>query len=99
MWPRLALGVLAQMPKGVPVATVAIGNAANAGLLAVRILSTSQPDLLQLMLLYQAGLLLLMSLFAYPCCVDRIVVFHRVLCLSDFRSHSPRVPSVQTARM
>lgn len=27
---------LPQMPKGVPVATVAIGNAANAGLLAVR---------------------------------------------------------------
>ena len=27
------------MPRGVPVATVAIGNAANAGLLAVRILA------------------------------------------------------------
>ena len=35
-----ALLSIVQMPKGVPVATVAIGNAANAGLLAVRILAT-----------------------------------------------------------
>lgn len=34
-----------QMPKGVPVATVAIGNAANAGLLAVRIIAASDPAL------------------------------------------------------
>jgi 5-(carboxyamino)imidazole ribonucleotide mutase len=36
-----------QMPKGVPVATVAIGpaGAANAGILAVQILSTARPDL------------------------------------------------------
>lgn len=34
-----------QMPRGIPVATVAIGNARNAGLLAVQILATSQPDL------------------------------------------------------
>jgi len=34
--------MLLQMPKGVPVATVAIGNAANAGLLALRILATFQ---------------------------------------------------------
>jgi phosphoribosylcarboxyaminoimidazole (NCAIR) mutase len=33
------------MPKGVPVATVAIGAAANAGLLAVSILATSRPEL------------------------------------------------------
>jgi phosphoribosylaminoimidazole carboxylase PurE protein len=32
---------IAQMPKGVPVATVAIGNAANAALLAARILALS----------------------------------------------------------
>lgn len=37
--------VLLQMPKGVPVATVAIGNAANAGLLAVRILAAADPKL------------------------------------------------------
>lgn len=33
------------MPRGVPVATVAIGNATNAGLLAVRILGASDGDL------------------------------------------------------
>src|SRR5215813_918661 len=38
---------IVQMPKGVPVATVAIGasGAANAGLLAVAILGASRPDL------------------------------------------------------
>ena len=34
-----------QMPRGVPVATVAINNATNAGLLAVRMLGVSDPDL------------------------------------------------------
>ena len=42
-----------QMPKGVPVATVAIGNAANAGLLALRILAASDLALQQKMLDYQ----------------------------------------------
>ncbi|MFD0655626.1 5-(carboxyamino)imidazole ribonucleotide mutase [Thermocatellispora tengchongensis] len=36
---------IVQMPAGVPVATVAIGGARNAGLLAVRILAASDPDL------------------------------------------------------
>jgi len=36
---------IVQMPRGVPVATVAIGNAANAGLLAVRILATADDAL------------------------------------------------------
>ena len=36
---------IAQMPKGVPVATVAIDGAANAGLLAVRILATADAGL------------------------------------------------------
>jgi phosphoribosylaminoimidazole carboxylase PurE protein len=36
---------IVQMPKGVPVATVAINNATNAGLLAARILSVSSPSL------------------------------------------------------
>lgn len=40
-----ALLSIAQMPAGVPVATVAIGNARNAGLLAVRILGASDPEL------------------------------------------------------
>ncbi|MCH7945727.1 MAG: 5-(carboxyamino)imidazole ribonucleotide mutase [Armatimonadetes bacterium] len=34
-----------QMPRGVPVATVAIDNSTNAGLLAVRILANSRPAL------------------------------------------------------
>ncbi|HZT13842.1 MAG TPA: 5-(carboxyamino)imidazole ribonucleotide mutase [Candidatus Baltobacteraceae bacterium] len=36
---------IVQMPKGVPVATVAIGNAANAALLAARILAVTDPGL------------------------------------------------------
>jgi 5-(carboxyamino)imidazole ribonucleotide mutase len=36
---------IVQMPAGVPVAAVAVGNAQNAGLLAVRILGTSNPTL------------------------------------------------------
>ncbi|MFM2313741.1 MAG: hypothetical protein RLZZ04_3017 [Cyanobacteriota bacterium] len=36
---------IVQMPRGIPVATVAIGNAQNAGLLAVQILATSNPHL------------------------------------------------------
>ncbi|HEX2577730.1 MAG TPA: 5-(carboxyamino)imidazole ribonucleotide mutase [Aquihabitans sp.] len=36
---------IVQMPAGVPVATVGIGNARNAGLLAGRILATSDPAL------------------------------------------------------
>jgi 5-(carboxyamino)imidazole ribonucleotide mutase len=38
---------IVQMPAGVPVATVGVGAARNAGLLAVRILAASDPDLLQ----------------------------------------------------
>ena len=33
------------MPAGIPVATVAIGNARNAGLLAARILAIKYPDI------------------------------------------------------
>ena len=47
---------IVQMPAGVPVATVAIGNARNAGLLAVRILAASDPALQRRMLDYQAEL-------------------------------------------
>lgn len=36
---------IVQMPKGIPVATVAIGNASNAGLLAVQMLSVNDDDL------------------------------------------------------
>lgn len=45
---------IVQMPRGVPVATVAIGNSMNAGLLAVRILSTSRANLREKMEKYQA---------------------------------------------
>ena len=38
---------IVQMPAGIPVATVAIGNAKNAGLLAVQIIATHQPQLLE----------------------------------------------------
>lgn len=48
-----ALLSIVQMPRGVPVATVAIGNATNAGLLAVRILATADAGLMQRMLHYQ----------------------------------------------
>jgi 5-(carboxyamino)imidazole ribonucleotide mutase len=44
---------IVQMPAGVPVATVAIGNARNAGLLAVRILAAADPDLQQRMVEFQ----------------------------------------------
>jgi 5-(carboxyamino)imidazole ribonucleotide mutase len=47
---------IVQMPGGVPVATVAIGNATNAGLLAVRILATSDDKLLAAMEHYQHDL-------------------------------------------
>jgi 5-(carboxyamino)imidazole ribonucleotide mutase len=40
-----ALLSVAQMPRGVPVATVAVDGAANAGVLAVQILSVGDPDL------------------------------------------------------
>jgi phosphoribosylaminoimidazole carboxylase len=51
-----ALFSIVQMPRGVPVATVAIGNATNAGLLAVRILASQRPELLKKMQAYQASL-------------------------------------------
>jgi 5-(carboxyamino)imidazole ribonucleotide mutase len=47
---------MVQMPAGVPVATVAVGNARNAGLLAVRILAATDADLQQRMLDFQADL-------------------------------------------
>ena len=47
---------IVQMPAGVPVAAVAIGNARNAGLLAVRILAATDPALQQKMVDFQAAL-------------------------------------------
>ena len=45
-----------QMPAGVPVATVAIGNGANAGLLALQILATADPRLATQLRRYRDGL-------------------------------------------
>ena len=47
---------IVQMPAGVPVATVAIGNARNAGLLAVRILGTFDDELRMRMEAFQDDL-------------------------------------------
>lgn len=47
---------IVQMPTGVPVATVSIGGAANAGLLAARILSVGDPQLAHRLESYAEGL-------------------------------------------
>lgn len=44
---------IVQMPKGIPVATVAIGGAENAGLLAAQILSGSRPDIAERLIAYR----------------------------------------------
>jgi 5-(carboxyamino)imidazole ribonucleotide mutase len=44
---------IVQMPRGVPVATVAIDNAQNAGLLAAQILATADPDLAERLALFR----------------------------------------------
>ena len=44
---RDSLYSIVQMPSGIPVATVAINGGANAGILAAKILATSDPELLQ----------------------------------------------------
>ena len=44
---------IVQMPRGIPVATVAIGNATNAALLAVQILACSQEDLMNKVVRYR----------------------------------------------
>jgi 5-(carboxyamino)imidazole ribonucleotide mutase len=47
---------IVQMPAGIPVATVSIGNAQNAGLLAVQILAAQRPELLQQVIGFRKGL-------------------------------------------
>ncbi|MEV0360380.1 5-(carboxyamino)imidazole ribonucleotide mutase [Nocardia sp. NPDC050697] len=47
---------IVQMPAGVPVATVSIGGARNAGLLAARILGTADPALRTRMETFQSNL-------------------------------------------
>ncbi|MCR5155529.1 MAG: 5-(carboxyamino)imidazole ribonucleotide mutase [Butyrivibrio sp.] len=53
---RDSLYSIVQMPSGIPVATVAINGGANAGLLAAKILATSDPELLQKLKDYSASL-------------------------------------------
>ena len=45
---------IVQMPRGIPVATVAIGNAENAALLAIAILALADPDLADRLAAYRA---------------------------------------------
>lgn len=47
---------IVQMPGGIPVATVAIGNAKNAGLLAVQILASHDPQLRDRVIQYRESL-------------------------------------------
>ena len=47
---------IVQMPNGIPVATVAVGAAKNAGLLALRILSTEDEEIASRLAEYQASL-------------------------------------------
>ena len=53
---RESLYSLVQMPSGIPVATVAINGGANAGLLAAKILATSDPELLEKLKAYSQEL-------------------------------------------
>ena len=47
---------IVQMPAGIPVATVAVGGARNAGLLAIRILAAADPELRERMVIFQQQL-------------------------------------------
>ena len=47
---------IVQMPNGIPVATMAVGAAKNAGLLALRILSTENEEIASRLAEYQASL-------------------------------------------
>ena len=51
-----SLHSIVQMPAGIPVATVAIGNGVNAGLLAVQILATADAGLADKLLAYRREL-------------------------------------------
>ena len=53
---RDSLYSIVQMPRGIPVATVAINGGQNAGLLAAKILATSDADLLQKLKDYSASM-------------------------------------------
>jgi phosphoribosylaminoimidazole carboxylase len=46
---------IVQMPRGIPVATVAIGNAKNAGLLAARMIAAYDAGLTERLVAFQNG--------------------------------------------
>ena len=76
---------IVQMPAGVPVATVSIGGARNAGLLAVRILATSDPALAQRLTTFQDQLAQQV--------LDKDAALRATLAGSPSPSPSPRSPS------
>jgi 5-(carboxyamino)imidazole ribonucleotide mutase len=47
---------IVQMPPGIPVATVAVNGAMNAGILAVQMMATGDADLMQKMIQYKESL-------------------------------------------
>ena len=51
-----SLLAIVQMPPGIPVATVAINGALNAGILAAQMLSTNDPDIFQKTVIYKDNL-------------------------------------------
>ncbi len=51
-----ALLAIVQMPPGIPVATVAVNGAMNAGILAIQMLALENEDLAQRFLVYKEGL-------------------------------------------
>lgn len=51
-----SLLAIVQMPPGIPVATVAIDGAMNAGILAAQMLATGDPDLMQKTISFKEGL-------------------------------------------
>lgn len=52
---------IVQMPRGIPVATVAIGNAQNAGLLAIQIIAAQNQELLKKVVEYRQNLTQIVS--------------------------------------
>jgi len=51
-----ALLAIAQMPPGIPVATVAINGALNAGILAAQIIASGEPEIQEKVIAYKEGL-------------------------------------------
>ena len=93
----LSCEVLLQMPKGVPVATVAIGNAANAGLLALRILAASDAALQQQMLDYQVCIVLHVQLGATDTLVFKFNQFLRIQPICFTAPEAITAPEAKTS--